>query len=50
MFRRLLLILTLGSVAALVMVNLDPVTTKLHRLVVSLYIMVAPSYSSSDSV
>ncbi len=34
MFRRLLLILTLGSIAALVMVNLDPVTTKLHRLVI----------------
>lgn len=34
MSRRLLLILTLGSVAALVMVNLDPVTTKLHRLVI----------------
>ncbi len=34
MFRRLLLILTIGSIAALVMVNLDPVTTKLHRLVI----------------
>ncbi|MDP4623611.1 MAG: NlpC/P60 family protein [Akkermansiaceae bacterium] len=33
MIRRLLLILTLGSLAAIIMVNLDPVTTKLHRLI-----------------
>ena len=34
MFRRLLLILTIGSLVALVALNLDPVTTKLHRLVI----------------
>ena len=34
MERRLLLILTIGSLVALVVVNLDPVTTKLHRLVI----------------
>lgn len=35
-FPRLLLILTLGSIVALIAVNLDPVTTKLHRLVILL--------------
>lgn len=34
MFRRLLLILTLGSIVTLVVLNLDPVTTKLHRLAI----------------
>lgn len=34
MIRRLIIILTLGSIAALVALNLDPVTTKLHRLVI----------------
>jgi len=34
MLRRLLLILTLGSILALVVLNLDPVTTKLHRLAI----------------
>ncbi len=34
MFRRLLLILTIGSLVAVVALNLDPVTTKLHRLVI----------------
>ena len=34
MFRRLLLIMTLGSIVALVMLNLDPVTTKLHRMAI----------------
>lgn len=33
MLRRLLIILTIGSIAALVAIYLDPVTTKLHRLV-----------------
>lgn len=34
MFRRLLLILILGSLVAVVLLNLDPVTTKLHRLAI----------------
>jgi hypothetical protein len=34
MLRRLILILTIGSLVALVAVNMDPVTTKLHRLVI----------------
>lgn len=33
MLRRILLLLTLGSIAAVVMVTLDPVTTTLHRLI-----------------
>jgi len=34
MFLRLLLILTIGSLVALISINLDPVTTKLHRLAI----------------
>lgn len=34
LIRRLLLILTVGSIAALIVLNLDPVTTKLHRLAI----------------
>jgi hypothetical protein len=34
MFRRLLIILILGAISTLVVVNLDPVTTKLHRLAI----------------
>ncbi len=34
MIPRLLLILTVGSLAALIVVNLDPVSTKLHRLII----------------
>lgn len=34
MIRRLILILTIGSLVALIALNLDPVTTKLHRLAI----------------